>query len=489
MAAKKSIKMNAVFSLLQSILSVVFPLITFPYISRIFGVDLLGNYNFAKNFVEIFAIIAMLGIPTYAAREGARVRENRAEISKFMSEMLSISLISSAAALIILYTSAFSLGVLEAYTSLIIIFSITIPLTMIGMSWIFVIYEDYAFRTMMSVVVNILSIVAMFLFVKTASDVYIYAFITVLSAGGSSLISFFYSKKYCDLRIVFSVNWKKHFLPIVMLFSAYLSIMIYNQTDIALLGFMCSDYNVGIYSVSTKVYNMVKYCLLAVSSVLQTRAVILANNNDVESINRFLSKSFNMLMTFVIPCMTGMAFMSADIIEFIAGKEYASANISMIILSISLFFALFSTAHSSCILIPNNREKITLRGAVIGAGVNFFLNLVFIPLFQENGAALTTLLAEATVFFLYYSVSKKYFTHLNGMATFTKTIAGSIGIIVVQLLLSSMGGNIIVRIIVKVGLSAIVYFVLQIATKNEVVTEIFGNALNKVKQKLVRKGI
>ena len=238
---KKSIKVNALFSLIQSISAVIFPLITFPYISRIFGVEQLGKYNYAKNFVEIFATIAMLGIPTYGQREGAKVRDNRKELSNLMSELFSLSMLSNAIAMLTLYLATYAVDAFHSYALLIVIFSVTIPMTTIGMSWLFVVFEDYNFTTILGIIFNILSVVTMFLFVRTRTDIYLYAFITVIASCGSNLIKFVYSKKYCDIKLTFHINFRRHMKPILLMFSAYISVMIYNKTDTALLGVMGSD--------------------------------------------------------------------------------------------------------------------------------------------------------------------------------------------------------------------------------------------------------
>lgn len=480
---RKSIKINAVFSLIQAMSTVVFPLITFPYISRIFGVDQLGQYNYAKNFVEIFATFAMLGIPTYAQREGAKIRNDQTKVSQLMSELFSFSMIANGIALIALFAVTLSVNAFHSYAYLILIFSITIPMTTIGMSWLFVIYEDYSFITLLGIVSNTFSIMAMFIFVRNQTDIYNYAIITVLASCGSNIIRFAYGRKYCNTKLTAKIDFKRHLKPILLMFSAYISVMIYNKTDTALLGIFGTDYNVGIYSVSTKIYNLVKTCLFALSNVLQTRAVILATKCDKKQSDEFLSKSFNMMMIFVVPCMVGMVFMHEDIILFISGRDYLDAGTSLIILSLSLFFAFFSTMHSSTILIPYGREKVTLNGAIIGAAVNLILNFIFIPLWSENGAALTTLLAEIVVFWIYLSVTRQYYTHLNGVKTMMQCAAGSAGIIAVLFALRNMDANIVIVITVKIAVSAIIYFAMLIAFKNQIMIELLTSVIGKIRQK------
>lgn len=476
--------MNAIFNLLQSVMSVIFPLITFPYISRIFGVDVLGKYNFSKNFVEMFSYVAMLGIPAYAAREGARIRGKRTEISKFSSEIFSMNIISSLFVLFVLFFSIIVSDSLHTYALLLFIFSITIPMTTIGMSWLFVIYEDYLFISVLSIIINCLSVMAMFLFVKTEADAYIYALVTVIASCGSNIIKFFYGQKYCEIRLTIRFNYKKHIKPIILLFSAYLSVMVYNKTDTALLGFICGDYNVGIYSVSAKIYSLVKSCLLSIISVLQTRAVILASKGTHEEQDHYLTKCFNTLGVLTIPCMVGLIFISNDIIELIAGNEYLEANTSLTILSIAVFFALFSTFYSSCVLNPHNKEQITLNGALIGAGVNLLLNFIAIPMFKENGAAMTTLIAEIAVFLFYLKYTRKYFKHRGIGSSIIKTVIGSCGIILILTALSDFHANVLIRVIIKVVFSALIYFAIELILKNKVVVDIYEELLHKCKRKV-----
>ena len=143
MIQKKSIGINACMSVLNSIMSIVFPLITFPYITRIFGVEDLGKYNFAKNFVDIFCTLAFLGIPTYAIREGAKIRDNKEKIDNLLSELFTIGLYSSIIISFLTITISFGVPALHKYTILISIFTVIIPFKMMGQEWIYNIYEDF----------------------------------------------------------------------------------------------------------------------------------------------------------------------------------------------------------------------------------------------------------------------------------------------------------------------------------------------------------
>ena len=69
---KKSLGVNAFLNSLRSLLNIIFPLITFPYISRVLNVVGIGKYNFSNSIVSYFQLIGTLGISTYPIREGTK---------------------------------------------------------------------------------------------------------------------------------------------------------------------------------------------------------------------------------------------------------------------------------------------------------------------------------------------------------------------------------------------------------------------------------
>lgn len=98
----KSIKLNAVLNIFRQCCHIVFPLITYPYISRILGSSNLGRYSFADSIVQYFLILASLGIPTYAIREGARLRSEKGRLEQLSAQLFTLSLLSLTISILLL---------------------------------------------------------------------------------------------------------------------------------------------------------------------------------------------------------------------------------------------------------------------------------------------------------------------------------------------------------------------------------------------------
>ena len=258
--SKKSLQFNAFISGMQKLLSIIFPLITFPYITRVLQVETVGKINFVTSVISYFILIAGLGINNYAIREGASIRNDKKKIEQFSSEIW---------------------GKLHDYTLLIIIQSFSIIGGTIGINWLYSIYEDYVYITIRTLIFQIISLVLMFLFVKEQHDYYLYTSIVVLANVGSNIFNLIHSRKYLKLKVTKDINLKKHLKPILIIFASTIAITIYVNSDITILGWLCDDYTVGIYSVSVKVYSILKQVIASIIIVALPRMSSLFKKGEI----------------------------------------------------------------------------------------------------------------------------------------------------------------------------------------------------------------
>ncbi|HFI0817552.1 TPA: oligosaccharide flippase family protein, partial [Streptococcus suis] len=163
----KSLKLNMVLNTIKGITGIIFPLITFPYVSKVLGVTKIGEYNFANSIVSYFILIAGLGISTYAIREGARFRENTKRLQHFANEMFTINVISTIFSYLLLIILLLLVPKFTNYFSLLLILSLQVFFKTVGIEWIYSIFEDYAYITLRSIVFQFISLLLLFIFVKS----------------------------------------------------------------------------------------------------------------------------------------------------------------------------------------------------------------------------------------------------------------------------------------------------------------------------------
>ncbi|PEG78457.1 flippase [Lactobacillus sp. UMNPBX18] len=475
---RKSLKINAILNGFKSLLSLIFPLITFPYVSRVLSVNGIGKYNFSKSIIGYFLLIAALGISTYGVREGTKYRDNIEKIDQFASEIFTINVFSAILAYILLFLCLLLFSKLHSYFICILIFSIQIGFSVIGIDWLFTIYEDFAYITIRSIIFQILSILLLFIFVRHSGDYLNYALITVFSAVGSNLLNFLKAKKDHKIRIIFSFNWKKHIKPILILFAASIANIIYVNSDITILGLMKSNYVVGIYSISSSIYNIIKNIFSAVLLVTIPRLALLYGKKDLTEFRNLLRRLTNILALIILPATTGLILLSKQIILIFAGNHFVRSISSLRILSVAYIFSILAWILSDCVLIPAKREKFVMNSMIISAVVNILFNILFIPFLSENAAALSTVFAELIMLIVNYIYSKDLIRDTlfssSLLNTFKTSILGCIGIIIICFIINALTTSLWISLVLSILLSVIWYAFSQVVLKNTYILEFYN---------------
>ena len=210
MYKSKALKTNFIMNTILTLSSFVFPLITFPYVSRILLPEGTGRVSFATSVVTYFLLLSQLGIPTYGIRACARVRDDRKALSCVVHELLAINLLMSVLAYLLLGGCVFLIPKLRVEKTLIFVISFTIILNAIGMEWLYKALEQYTYITIRSVIFKAIAVIAMLLMVRQKSDYIVYGALTIFAASASNICNFVHAHKYIDFFLKEKCDLKKH---------------------------------------------------------------------------------------------------------------------------------------------------------------------------------------------------------------------------------------------------------------------------------------
>ena len=480
----KSLGKNAFLNGLRSVLNIIFPIITFPYVSRVLSVGELGKYNWSNSFVSYFLLIAGLGIATYAVREGAKLRNDRNEISAFASQVFSINILSTVVSYTLLFLCVLIFPKIQSYSACIYIFSIQIVFTTLGTEWIYSIFEEYTYITIRSIVFKILSIFMLFVFVRRPGDYLNYAGITVFSAVGSNVLNYLHAKKFCTIRLTFNIDWQEHLKPILIIFASSVATTIYLSIDTTLLGLINNNYVVGIYSVSTKMYDIVKQLIAAILIVTIPRFALLWGRHRYREYRKLLLELSDALALISIPAAVGVYMLAPQIVILLSNAKYIRSVSSLRLLCPALIFSIFSWIFTSCVLIPAKRENKVLIITILSAVVNVVLNLLLMPSLKENAAAITTSLSEAISMLLgiYYSrdIIKGLYKSSFWKEIFTY-ILGTISIVIICFAGDVLFNSTVMIILFDVVLSIVEYVLILLGVKNKFALDVLERILLRFK--------
>lgn len=418
----KSVKFNFLMNLILTVSNVLFPLITFPYVARVLQPINNGKIAFCTSVISYFSMIALIGIPNYGIREVAKVRDDRDKLTKLVYELLLISLVMTIISITILVISIFIIPKFYQEKELFFINAIGILLNTIGVNWLYSGLEQYQYITIRSIIFKVISIIAMFLFVKEPSDYILYGTITVLASGGSNIFNFFNMRKFINFRVKEKLEIKKHMKPILIFFATVLATSIYVNLDTVMIGFINGNVEVGLYSTSLKIRSLVLSVITALGTVLMPRLSYYIKNNQKELFKETIVKCINFISLISFSICIFIVIYAKECILFIAGNDYLLAVSSLRIVIFTIVFVGFSNITGIQILTPLGLERKLFISIVYGAFIDFILNMFFIPLYKSNGAALATLIAEIIVLAVQCYYLKEFIREIYKKLTILKYV-------------------------------------------------------------------
>lgn len=465
---KNSIKRNALLNIVYNIINIIFPLITFPYVSRVLMVEKLGNVTFFSTVANYAVMLAALGIPTYGIRAISNVRDNKTKLSKTTYELLILNNVATIIVIILLSVSSFFISKFSAEPMLLIINCALIFATPFGMNWLFSGLEQYGYITKRSIAVKLISLILVFLFVKKPTDYCIYAAIISFSNIGAYALNFIYSKKFVSLRHLGKLDYKQHFKPMMILFASAVAVSVYINLDTIMLGFISGDEQVGLYTVAVKVKSMLLVAVNAISAVLLPRLSYYLANDRWNDFHRILKKSVSTIVMIALPLVAFFIIEAKDSVLFLAGIEYIDATLCMMIVMPILLISGFSNITGNQILIPMRKENCFMKAVVSGALIDLVLNFFLMLKWGCVGAAIATLVAECTQLSIQIYYSRNFlFPAIQWKTIFhiiISTFCASTVIIILHNILTFIS---IINLVINSLLFFMVYAIILLLIKDE----------------------
>ncbi len=405
----RSIKSNYMLNIIRLTSSLLIALFTMPYINRVLGPEYLGKIEYIISIVNYFILFSGLGIPLYGVKQISKVRDNREELSKVICELLFLLLATTLTAYTVLFSFLFLTSGLNDYKLLIIIMSSMILLTNIGLEWLYQGLEDQLYITVRTLIIRVISLVLIFLFVKSVDDYLLYGGIVVFSMVGGNVFNIFRAKRYIYLHHlkVSNLNIIRHVKPAFAMFIASISVSIYVQIDTFLLGYISGDLYVGYYSVANKLNRFAIIFVTTLGIVMLPRLSNLWINNRPEYY-RLLNYSFIALMLFSVPTSVYILVFSESIINIIGGLKFNESILTMRILAPISFLVAIAYYSAFLVLYVRNKEIAYSVIVTLTAILSIILNIILIPKYNHNGAAISQLISEIFGCMLLVFTLKKY---------------------------------------------------------------------------------
>lgn len=479
-----SIRYNFIMNFILTASQFIFPLITFPYVSRVLMAAGNGKVSFVSSVANYFLMIASLGIPTYGIRACAQARDDRKKLSKTVQEIFLINLVMTILVIISYLVCVFTIPRFYADKTLFLIYGINILLNMFGMNWLFQALEKYDYITFRSLAFKILSVILMFLFVHQKEDYVIYGAISVFAAVGSNVLNFIRIHRFVEFKWSGDYEIKRHIKPILILFAQSLAVSIYTNLDTVMLGFMKTDVDVGYYNAAVKIKTILVSLVTSLGNVLLPRMSYYVKKKMSVEFYEIMLKALNFTVMLSIPLVIYFGIYADEAIQFLAGDGYAGAVQAMQIITISVIPIGLTGVLGIQVLTSLEKEKYVLYSVTVGAIIDFLLNLVFIPGAGAAGAAFATMIAEFVVLIVQIFYTKQLLWRIKNKLRVhiylsIAVVSGIISFFIRQMEINSIFLILVVSAIVFFG----IYVIGLLFAKEKIVWEVIDIVLRKMKRK------
>lgn len=468
----QSLKKNFIYNAILTMSGYIFPLMVYPYVSRVLGVANIGACNFVDSIVEYFTILSMMGMNTIGIREIAKCKNDQQKLDNVFSQLFSLNTLTTITAIIILIIATNIVPKFAPYKDLLYIGVGKLFFNYMLINWFFQGLENFKYIAARTIFVKILFVISVFLFVKTETDVKLYYFLVALTWAGNGIINFIYAKKYVSFNFTLKIN--KAIIGSFFTLGVYWFMnSMYTTLNVAFLGFATNDIEVGYYTTANKLLTVIMTMFTALTSVMVPRVSVALKSNDNSEAKALIRKAINALMLFAIPLIFFVFPFSQELIYLMSGKGYEGATTPLQIMTPLFFLVGYDQIIVLQTLLPMGKDKEILRNSILAASVGIISNIFLTLNFGKNGSAIVLILAELSVLLSSQFCVTKYLGLKIPFKLIIKHIIGFSPIIIICYVIKYFINSYVISLIVSASIICCYIFLAgRFILKNSILTNL-----------------
>ncbi len=397
MKKQKSLKINFIMNALLNMSSFIFPLIAFPYISRILLPQGVGKAAFAVSVATFFSLFAQLGIPVYGIKACAGVRDDKETLSRTVQEIVILNAVTCFLSCLFYGICLSLVPGMQKDKILFLLVGLLIPLNMIGVEWLYQALEQYSYITLRSMLFKAIAIIGMLVFIHKQEDYILYGFLTVFASSASNICNFIKLRQIISFRMFPKYNLRKHLRPILFFFAMSCAVTVYTSLGEMMLGLLSSSEQAGFYHTAARIKSVMVSLITALGDVLLPRAVYYVEQGLKEHFLTIVKQAMHFVYIASPPLIIYILLFAPECISLLLGKSYTGTILPLRILMPALILIGISGVIGNQILIPLGKERYVLYSELGGASADVLLNILLIPSIGAAGAAIGAFSAEAVV--------------------------------------------------------------------------------------------
>lgn len=479
---KKSIAKNYIYNLIYQMLTIVLPLITTPYLSRVLGAENIGVYGYTLSIVTYFVLFGTLGIAMYGQREIAYVQNDMQKQSRTFWEIVITRFVTLSIASVAFY---FTFCIRGEYTTYYTILLLELLANALDISWYYQGMEDFGKTVVRNIVVKSLSLVCIFVFVKTQSDLWKYMLIYVLANVLGNVTMWLYLPKMLEKISLKTLEFKKHLKPVLSLFVPQIATQVYVVLDKTMIGNITKNMaEVGFYEQAQKIVKTAMLIVTALGTVMNSRIANAFAEDKKEDVKKYLLQAFNIVWLLGIPITLGIMAISSNLVPWFYGEGYEPV-INLLIATSPILLAIgLNNVTGVQYLIQTKQQKNYTISVTIGAIVNVIFNFILINLIGSVGAAISSVIAEFTILGVHFVYMRNDIKIIDVLKLSIKYLISGLIMYVIVLNISKLMTASILNTFIQIAIGGIIYFVILLILNDKFLKDIINQVVVTVKNKI-----
>ena len=479
---KKSIAKNYIYNLIYQMLTILLPLVTTPYLSRVLGAENIGIYGYTISIVTYFILFGTLGVSMYGQREIAYKQSDKAARSKAFWEIIILRTITLSISILLFYLIYGRTGEYAVYYRILII---QLVANLFDISWLFQGIEKFDKTVVRNLIVKLLSLVLIFVVIKTPEDLWKYFDIYVGAELLGNMTLWLYLPKYLEKINVKTLEIKKHIKPVIALFVPQIAIQIYTVLDKTMIGKITGDMvEVGYYEQAQKIVKATLTVTTALQTVMNSRIANAYATKNEKEVKECLEKSFNFIWLITVPMVFGLIAVATKFVPWYYGEGFEGVTNILIVTAPILIAMGISGVTGTQYLVQIGKQKEFTISVICGAITNVIFNIILIHFFNGVGAAMASVIAEIVIALVQLKYFKDQFKITEILKLGTKCVISGIVMFIFVKLLTDILPISIINTIIEVIVGGIIYIIMLIILKYSFLTDIYNQIIGGIKNKL-----
>jgi len=411
---KKTIISNFISLSVAQGLSILFPIITFPYLLRVLGVEAFGMFTLIQTLIMYFDLLVSFGLNLTATQHISGNTSDTVKIKQVIVSVYFIKIFLFICSVIMFLICSLFIPYLRENIFLVFIASLSIFGNLLFPDWFFQGIQKMRNITLVAFVSKATSLVFIIFLVKQPSDI-VYA-IFALSAGNliGGFIGFFLLWKKVEFKAVLPVKAYtiSLFKESSYVFASIILAPLYSSVNIFILQAFTSPLMVGYYAIAVKIYDAIGMLSSIANRSLFPHLAMLYKTSV--TIYRQKIKKIISLFAITFTFMAILQFFAAeDIVGLISGKGYEydlSYSVGMLkIMSIGLLFSPFASFFFQ-LMVLQDQKKTAIKNITITVIINLISGCLLAYFYSGKGMAINLCLIVFIIAALNY---KSFSNKLN----------------------------------------------------------------------------